>query len=69
MRRSIGGTLDLAALALLVGSHGRQHRPQDRDAVRAAAVELRSRGLTDRDIGQALGIAEQAVRQLLGEAP
>lgn len=65
MRRTVGGRLNLAALALLVGGHGRQYRPQDCEAVRAAAVELRSRGLTARDIGQALGLSEDAVRALL----
>ncbi|MGB6451012.1 MAG: hypothetical protein WBE92_09695 [Steroidobacteraceae bacterium] len=69
MRRSIGGQLTLDALALLVGSTGRQYRACDRDALRAAAHELRSRGQTVRDISAALGIAEQAVCQLLGEAP
>ncbi len=36
--RRIGGTLDLTALALLVGGHGRQYRACDRDALRVAAV-------------------------------
>ena len=63
MRRAVGGQLTLEALALLAGRD--RHRPSDPATLRAAAVELRSRGLTDRDIGQALGIAEAAVRQLL----
>jgi hypothetical protein len=67
MKRTIPGRLTLAALALLVGSTGREYR--DRNALRAAAVELRARGLTARDIGQALGLAEQAVRQLLERQP
>ena len=61
--RSIGGRLDLAALMLLCGSTGRDL--PDRQVLRAAIVELRSRGLTARDIGQALGLAEAAVRELL----
>jgi DNA-binding NarL/FixJ family response regulator len=66
-RRTLGGSLDLAALALLTGGQGRQYRPTDQPTLRAAAVGLRSRGLTDRDIAQALGLAETAVQQLLGE--
>jgi len=34
---SIGGTLNLAALAKL-------HRPRDRDTLRAAAIEMQQRG-------------------------
>jgi hypothetical protein len=63
--RAIGGQLRLAALALLVGGQGRQYRASDRETLRAAAVELQGRGLTLRDIGQALGIADAAVRELL----
>lgn len=44
-----------------------EHRPQSRDAIRCAAVELRQRGLTVEDIGQALGLTSGAVRELLGE--
>jgi len=44
-----------------------QHRPTDEATLRAAAVELRSRGLTARDIGQALRIDPTAVHRLLGE--
>ncbi len=43
------------------------HRPKDREARRVAAVELRGRGLTARDIASALGLTEAAGRQLLGE--
>jgi hypothetical protein len=42
------------------------HRPFDRDTLRAAAHEMRSRGLTPRDIGAALQLTEASVRQLLG---
>jgi hypothetical protein len=72
MTRSIGGVLDLCALALLSGAdidrQATQHRPSDREALLAAAVELRQSGLEFRDIGQALGLSEAAVRQLLGES-
>ena len=42
-----------------------RHRPADRSVLRAAAVELHSRGLTPRDIAAALGLTERAVRALL----
>jgi len=62
MTRSIGGRLDYGALL------GRdQHRPVDRATTRAAAVELRARGLTIEDIADALQLSEGAVRDLLGE--
>lgn len=67
--RRVGGTLDLTTLALLVGGEGRQYRPTDRETLRAAAIELRSRGLTPEDIAAALGIAAAAVRELIGERP
>jgi Flp pilus assembly protein TadD len=44
-----------------------EHRPTDEGVIRAAAVELHQRGLTARDIGQALGLATHAVQRLLGE--
>ncbi len=43
----------------------REHRPHDREAMRAAAVELRRRGLTTHDIAQALELTERAVHGLL----
>ena len=48
-----------------------EHRPLDRDTTRAAAVELRQRGLTVHDIAAALRLSEGAVKQLLAstEAP
>lgn len=58
----IGGTLDYAAL---IGRD--RYRPLDRDAARAAAVELRQRGLTVADIASALGISVGAVADLLGQ--
>jgi orotate phosphoribosyltransferase-like protein len=42
-----------------------QHRPTDIETLRAAALELRSRGLTERDVGQALRLDPSAVRRLL----
>lgn len=42
------------------------HRPADWQTLRAAAAELRQRGLTPRDIAPALSLTEAAVRQLLG---
>lgn len=44
-----------------------QHRPTDEQTLRAAAVELRQRGLTERDIGQALRLDPTGVRRMLGE--
>jgi len=42
------------------------HVPPDRATARAAAFELRSRGLTPRDVASALKLSEGAVRALLG---
>jgi DNA-binding NarL/FixJ family response regulator len=42
-----------------------RHRPDDPQTLRAAALELRQRGLTDRDIASALRLTEPTVRQLL----
>ncbi|MDA8348952.1 MAG: hypothetical protein M0038_09140 [Pseudomonadota bacterium] len=48
---------------------GREHhRPADSQTLRCAALELRQRGLTERDIAQALRIGEGAVRTLLADA-
>ena len=44
-----------------------RHRPADFQSLRIAALELRQRGLTERDIGQALRIGEGAVRTLLAD--
>jgi hypothetical protein len=66
-RSSIAGSLTLDALAALTGRD--RFRPLDRDAMRAAAVELRTRGLQPRDIAEALDLAEAAVKLLLGEQP
>lgn len=70
-RGSIGGPLGLEALAALAGAHqvdrSRRQLPPDRDTARAAAVEMRGRGLTVRDIAAALRLSADAVRDLLGE--
>lgn len=42
-----------------------RHRPTDSHSIRIAALELRQRGLTDRDIAAALRLSESAVHQLL----
>jgi hypothetical protein len=42
-----------------------QHRPLDRETVRAAARELRQRGLTPLDIADALKLSEAAICELL----
>jgi hypothetical protein len=60
MRRTIGGSLTLEALARL-------HRPTNRDTLRAAAVEMRSRGMSLRDIAVSLGIHESEVARLVTE--
>lgn len=69
----IPGTLGTRELALLAGAdidaRARQHRPTDPAALRVVALELRQRGLTDRDIASALRISEAAVRALLNGAP
>ena len=43
------------------------HKPQDEQTLRVAAIELRARGLTARDIGDALSLDPSAVRRLLDE--
>lgn len=51
---------------LVASAYDRPQPPPDRDTAHAAAVELRSRGLTARDITAALRLSEAAVRALLG---
>ena len=41
------------------------NRPKDLDTMRCAVHELRSRGLSERDIGAALQLNPEAVRRLL----
>jgi hypothetical protein len=69
MTRSIGGVLDLRALAALAGvdqaARHREQSPPDRDKARVAARELRSRGLTPADIADALRLSPGAVEALL----
>jgi hypothetical protein len=70
MTRSIGGVLDLRALAALAGvdqavRHREHAPPPDRDKARVAARELRSRGLTPADIADALRLSPGAVEALL----
>jgi len=70
MRRAVGGNLGIKELALLSGSdldaRSRQHRPADRQTLRAAAIELHQRGLRPHDIGTALELSLSAVHDLLG---
>jgi hypothetical protein len=65
MTRSIGGRLNLAALAALAGAD--RHRPQTLEEMRAAVHELHQRGMSDHTIAQATGLAVEQVRRLLGE--
>ena len=58
MRSAIGGVLNYSALSQV-------HRPRDEAAMAQAARELAARGLTERDIGQHLGLDPTAVRKLL----
>jgi hypothetical protein len=41
--------------------------PEDEDTLRVAIAEMRSRGMTPRDIADSLGVHDNAVRRLLGE--
>lgn len=60
---SIGGKLDLNALAML---HDRdRHRPQTHDEMRVAVHELAGRGMSIRDRARNGLIVEQ-VRRMLG---
>jgi DNA-binding NarL/FixJ family response regulator len=63
--RRIGGLLTPDAMSALYGRD--RYRPLDRDTMRAAVTELAARGLTARDIAQALSLSELAARELLGE--
>lgn len=56
--------------SLMVASafdRSREHAPQDRATLRVAALELRARGLTPRDIAAALRLSEGAVLDLIGQ--
>jgi predicted transcriptional regulator len=52
----------------LILSHSHSNQPPPLPLL-AAAVELRQRGLSARDIAQALGLTARAVEQMLGEQP
>ena len=54
-----------SALVAPVFDRSPHNPPQDRATLRAAALELRARGLTPLDIAEALKLTERAVRQLL----
>lgn len=58
MRSSIGGILNYSALSQV-------HRPREETAMARAVRELAAQGLTERDIGQHLGLDPTAVRRLL----
>jgi DNA-binding NarL/FixJ family response regulator len=58
--RTIPGTLDYARLAQI-------HRPNDDELLRREVLVLAGRGLTERDIGEALRIDATTVRRLLIE--
>ncbi len=59
-RPSMGGTLDLAALARL-------HAPRTSEEIRSAIHEMRARGMGDHEIAQASGVAVEMVRRVLAE--
>ena len=46
-----------------------RYRPRDCATLLVAVMELRQRGLSARDIAEALGLTERAVEQMLGEQP
>lgn len=46
-----------------------RYRPRDCATLLVAVMELRQRGLSARDIAEALELTERAVRQMLGEPP
>jgi uncharacterized protein YdaU (DUF1376 family) len=57
----IGGKLDARAYALLA----QLHKPTGENGMRDAARELARRGLSEREIGETLGVDASAVRRLL----
>ena len=70
-RGTIGGSMDLAALAALANEGMNRRReqpgPPDQACAATAAADLRRQGLTVTDIAQLLRIGEGAVRALLEE--
>jgi hypothetical protein len=65
-RSSIGGKLDMAALARLSRTET-EHRPDDPAALRREAEHLLSIGLSIQDVAQALDLLPGALAQLLGD--
>jgi hypothetical protein len=63
MTRSIGGALDMRALARLA------HRPDDPRALRREAENLLAIGFSIADAGQAIGVPPAALAQLLKDHP
>lgn len=62
------GTSTAHSIDLTPKLYGRDRfRPMDRESARAAALELRRRGLTAHDISAALSISLGAVLDLIGE--
>ncbi len=59
----------VSASSITTFDRSKRHAPTDRATLRAAAVELRARGLTSRDIAATLRLSEAAVRDLLEVAP
>lgn len=55
MTRSLGGQLNLDALATLTGRD--RFRPLDRQSMRAAVMELAAHGLKPADIASALSLS------------
>lgn len=70
-RATIGGPLDMAALARLTRSdadaRAREHAPRTPEELRAAVAELAGQGYAPSTIAVACGIAVEQVKQLLGE--
>lgn len=64
---SIGGRLDMGALAQLAGRD--QHRPQTHDEMRVAIREMAARGMTDHTIAAVTRLSVEHVRRLLGGHP
>lgn len=64
MRNHIGGRMDCTALAALTQPE-RLHRPDDQATLAREARSMADRGLTVRDIAQALNLATAAVEALI----
>ncbi len=68
MTRNIGGTLDMAAMAMLYGSRD-QHRPSDPAVIAAEIRRLHRDGLKPRDIANSLRLGLGAVLEALRQEP